>query len=40
MKVTNIYSWVNNESDGAMIEFMKKQGFAQGHNYLWMDKKI
>lgn len=38
--ITNVYGWVNNESDGAIIKFMKKQGFAQGHNYVWMDKKI
>lgn len=40
MGITNVYGWVNNESDGAIIKFMKKQGFAQGHNYIWMDKKI
>ena len=40
MGITNVYGRVNNESDGAIVEFMKKQGFSQGHNYIWMDKKI
>jgi GNAT superfamily N-acetyltransferase len=38
--VTNIYGWASAEGNGEIIEFMKKQGFAQGHAYVWMDKKI
>ena len=36
--ITNIYSWVKPE--GEIMEFMKKRGFAEGHKYIWMDKKI
>jgi len=35
-----IYAWANTESDGAILKFMEKQGFAKGHKYIWMDKKL
>ncbi len=38
--VTNIYGWADDEGSGAIIKFMKKQGFAEGQRYVWMDKKI
>lgn len=38
--IRNIYSWANVESDGAIIQFYKKQGFTAGHRYIWMDKKL
>lgn len=38
--ISHIYGWASLEGDGAIINFMKKQGFAAGHKYLWMDKKI
>ena len=38
--ITNLYCWASVESDGAIKQFMKKQGFAEGHQYMWMDKKI
>ena len=38
--VTHLYGWAHAEGDGQMIEFMKKQGFAEGHQYVWMDKRI
>ncbi|MEK7672771.1 MAG: GNAT family N-acetyltransferase [Patescibacteria group bacterium] len=38
--ISNIYTWANTESDGAIIEFMKKNGYNTGHKYVWMDKKI
>lgn len=38
--VTALYTWANTESDGSIISFMEKQGFATGHTYRWMDKKI
>lgn len=38
--INYIYGWANLEGDGTIINFMKKQGFAAGHKYLWMDKKI
>ena len=38
--ITDVYGWANAESDGAIIAFMKKQGFAEGHKYIWMDKEI
>lgn len=38
--ITNIYGWANAEGKGEITTFLKKQGFAAGHNYTWMDKKI
>jgi|GEM_PF-618750 GNAT superfamily N-acetyltransferase len=38
--VRHVYGWANAESDGAIISFMRKNGFAGGHKYLWMDKEI
>lgn len=38
--ITHLYGWAHAEGDGRMIEFMKKHGFAEGHQYVWMDKKI
>ena len=40
MGATHIYGWANSESDSGIIPFMKKQGFAEGHNYKWMDREI
>lgn len=38
--ITRLYSWAYAEGDGQIIELMKKQGFAEGHQYMWMDKRI
>ncbi len=38
--VKNVYGWANIESDGAIVQFLKKRGFAEGHAYRWMDKEI
>ena len=38
MKVQFLYGWANETS--GVIEFLKKQGFNEGHSYKWMDKKI
>lgn len=38
--INHIYAWANCESDGAIIKFNKKQGFHEGHKYIWMDKEI
>ena len=38
--ITRVYGWANAESDGSVIAFMKKNGFDEGHKYLWMDKEI
>lgn len=35
---TNIYSWADPES--GIVEFFKKQGFAEGKPSIWMDKEI
>jgi len=37
--VTRIYGWANTESD-SIIQFMKKNGFAEGHRYIWMDGEL
>jgi ribosomal protein S18 acetylase RimI-like enzyme len=36
---THMYGWANVKGEG-IIEFMKKQGFTKGHEYIWMDKKL
>lgn len=38
--ISKIYGWANSESDGSIIEFMKKNGFTEGHKYVWMDREI
>ena len=38
--ITHFYGWANAEGEGAIIKFMKKQNFTEGHKYVWMDKKI
>ncbi|MBI2666484.1 GNAT family N-acetyltransferase [Candidatus Woesearchaeota archaeon] len=38
--ITHLYGWAHTEGKGEIISFMKKQGFAEGHEYKWMDKKI
>jgi GNAT superfamily N-acetyltransferase len=37
---THLYLWANAEGHTAIIEFMKKQGFNEGHHYIWMDKEL
>ena len=38
--ITRLYGWANSESDGSIIKFMRKNGFNEGHKYIWMDKNI
>ena len=38
--ITKLYGWANSEGDGSIIKFMKKNGFSEGHKYIWMDKEI
>lgn len=38
--VNHLYAWANVESDGAIVRFMEREGFAAGHKYMWMDKEI
>ncbi len=38
--ITNIYSWASTKGKQGIIKFFKKQKFAKGHEYIWMDKKI
>ncbi len=38
--ITHMYGLASAESNGAIIAFMKNQGFAKGHTYTWMDKKL
>jgi len=40
MGLTHVYTWANVESNDEIIAFMEKQGFAKGHQYIWMDRKI
>ena len=39
MGATHVYGWANAKGK-EILEFMKKQGFAKGHEYIWMDKKL
>ncbi len=38
--IKNVYSWANSEGKRQIVKFFKKQGFAEGHKYIWMDKRI
>ncbi len=38
--MTHVYAWANIEAGDSVIHFNKKQGFAEGHKYMWMDKKL
>ncbi|MBI4147126.1 GNAT family N-acetyltransferase [Candidatus Woesearchaeota archaeon] len=38
--ITNLYCWAHAEGESKIIDFMKRQGFTEGHRYVWMDKKI
>ncbi|MFA7718004.1 MAG: GNAT family N-acetyltransferase [Candidatus Absconditabacterales bacterium] len=38
--ITHMYCWANTEGQGEIVEFMKKQKFIAGHNYMRMDKKL
>ncbi|SRR3989338_2684301 len=36
--ISYIYGWA--KSGGKIIDFMKQEGFTEGHQYVWMDKKL
>lgn len=36
--ITHAYSWAN--PTGGIIPFFIREGFAKGHEYVWMDKKL
>ncbi|MCX6774590.1 MAG: GNAT family N-acetyltransferase [DPANN group archaeon] len=36
---THVYCWAN-ATGKEIIAFLEKQGFAQGHEYIWMDRKL
>ncbi len=38
--ITHLYGWAHLEGKGEITRFLRKQGFAQGHRYVWMDKKL
>jgi hypothetical protein len=38
--ITHMYCWANTEWQWEIVEFMKKQKFIAGHNYMRMDKKL
>lgn len=38
--INYLYGWASLEGDGSILKFMQKQGFTEGHKYIWMDKKI
>ncbi len=40
MGINCLYLWANVEGKGEIVGFMKKQGFAEGHKYVWMDKRL
>ncbi|MFA6256002.1 MAG: GNAT family N-acetyltransferase [Candidatus Absconditabacterales bacterium] len=40
MGITHVRTRANVEGNGEIVEFMKKQGFAEGHQYVRMDKTI
>ncbi|MSU75074.1 MAG: GNAT family N-acetyltransferase [Candidatus Magasanikbacteria bacterium] len=38
--ITHIYAWVTTKNRRRTLAFMKKQGFAEGGSYVWMDREI
>ncbi|MBI2476571.1 GNAT family N-acetyltransferase [Candidatus Uhrbacteria bacterium] len=38
--VNRLYGWAEAESNGSIIQFLKKNGFVEGHKYAWMDREI
>ena len=40
MGSTHVYAWANVEGKGEIIVFLRKQGLAKGHKYVWMDKRL
>jgi ribosomal protein S18 acetylase RimI-like enzyme len=38
--ISKVYTWANTESDGNIVQFMNKNGFSEGHKYVWMDREI
>lgn len=38
-RIKYIFTWANAKSK-PIQKFMEKQGFAKGHKYIWMDRKI
>ncbi len=38
--VNRLYGWAHAGGDGAIIAFLKKQGFQEGHKYVWMQKEL
>lgn len=39
MNINYLYTWACATSE-SILGFMQKEGFAKGHKYFWMDKKI
>ncbi|MBU3904899.1 MAG: GNAT family N-acetyltransferase [Nanoarchaeota archaeon] len=39
MGITHMYGWANAEGN-AILKFMNKQGYDEGHRYVWVDKKL
>lgn len=37
--VTHVYAWASAESP-AILAFMRRMGFAVGHTYVWVDRRI
>lgn len=38
--ITHIYGWASLSGDKAIVDFLKRRGFIEGHEYVWMDRKI
>jgi ribosomal protein S18 acetylase RimI-like enzyme len=36
--VVDVHTWANTHSP--VVQLMEKNGFAKGHEYIWMDKKL
>jgi len=40
MGISRLYAWASLSGDQAVVKFNKKQGFVEGHQYVWMDKEL
>lgn len=38
--IASLFAWASVEGDGSIVAFLQRQGFVEGHRYVWMDKEL
>lgn len=38
--ISSLYGWAHAEETSKIRDFMTKQGFTEGHHYIWVEKKL